>query len=415
MLTRALRLLLAHSIRPFTLRPEPKPQPSFLPGPLGLYVHVPFCRTICDFCPYFKKPYSKPGMDSYVDTVLREIQFERGRFTSDVPPIASIYVGGGTPALAGEHLERITSALTSSFGPAASAGIELHPDNLAEPVLEVIQSARFDRVSVGIQSFDKQLLSGIGRDVSTIERRFSKLSGIGLNVLDVDLIFGLPGQTADALETDFRTAVDLGATQISTYPFISFSYAGRRYGRVTAEVQRTMLARLEEVQYDLGWKRTSIWTFAAPGTGRYSSITRDNFIGFGPSAASLLKDAFTINTFSLDEYNRTAGTPDTRSLVMRFTPRTRALYWLFWAWYGLRISAGEFMRLFGKELSAAFGTALRLAHRAGLLRPVADGYVPTPRGALFYHHAEQHYTRQYIDKTWRFCNREPWPKRIRLY
>jgi len=170
------------------------------------------------------------------------------------------------------------------------------------------------------------------------------------------------------------------------------------------------------ISRELDLERTSIWTFAKRGTDRYSSVTRDNFIGFGPSATSLLSDRFTLNTFSLTAYIeaiRKGRLPV--ALALRFTPRTRALYWLFWSAYSMHIRRQDFHFLFHQELEHVFGTALRLARQGGLVRADAEGWHLTSRGAKVFHMVEQKYTHQYIDKTWHIAMENPWPRRIALY
>ena len=174
-------------------------------------------------------------------------------------------------------------------------------------------------VSLGVQSFDPDSLEQIDRGGVNIEDCFSMVREVGFEVVDVDLIFALPEQTEKILEDDFRLAVNSGGSQISTYPFIRFSFAGKKYPKPSRRRQRALLKLLAVISRDMGYERTSVWTFAEKGSERYSSVTRNNVLGFGPSATSLFSDRFTINTFSVDEY--------CRSLEKRSKPgSTRTLF-----------------------------------------------------------------------------------------
>ena len=180
--------------------------------------------------------------------------------------------------------------------------------------------------------------------------------------------------------------------------------------------QKYMLASLIRRSEELGLTRSSVWSFTKPGTGKYSSVTRDNYVGFGPSAASLLQDRFCVNTFSVDAYISSieAGKMPT-ALTMDFTERTRALYWLFWSSYNTRIDPDTYSLLFNREIHDVFGPALRAGIAFGLLDRDGSAYRLTDRGAYWFHLIEQKYTHQYIDKTWRICGTEAWPRRIVLY
>ncbi|MBW1879776.1 MAG: radical SAM protein, partial [Deltaproteobacteria bacterium] len=229
-------------------------------------------------------------------------------------------------------------------------------------------------------------------------------------------IFGIPGQQVEDLKQDFRTAAANGATQISTYPFIDFSYADNRRKPQDKSGKRRLLGALVEVSEETGFQRTSVWTFARKGTPKYSSITRDNYIGFGPSASTLLARLFKINTFSVPEYIESIHTRGSATaLTLRFNERRRAVYWLFWSAYNLFFSERDFYDLFGRTLESMFGLELTVARLSGLTQRVEGGHRLTTRGAYVFHLLEQHHTHQYIDKTWRVSQETPWPKQITLY
>jgi len=413
MLTRALRLLLARSWQPFRFTGR-RGEPLDLDVPrLGLYVHVPFCRTICDFCPYSKQPLDRPLLEEYGEALLAEIDLVAGQ--GPPRPATSLYYGGGTPALALAWLPRINAALDRHFHRTGHAGIELHPADVDGPMLRELRSCGFDMVSLGIQSFRADSLQALGRRPLDGVEVLSRAQAAGFTAIDVDLIFCLPGQREADLLDDLETAVRHGATQVSTYPFINFSYTNQRRRAQGRLEKRRMLRALARRADELGFARTSVWTFARRGTPRYSSVTRESFVGFGSSAASLLKNRFKINTFSTKDYIRSvaAGVIPT-ALVLDFDLRARAAYWLFWSCYGLEIDEAAFRELFGVELHRVFGNELALARRLGILQAVPGGYRLTERGAYWFHLVEQEYTHQYIDKTWRLGMTDPWPATLAL-
>ena len=144
-------------------------------------------------------------------------------------------------------------------------------------------------------------------------------------------------------------------------------------------------------------------------------MTRENYLGFGCSAATLLERQFKVNTFSVEAYcARIAEGRTPTALTLRFTPRRRMLYWLFWAFYGLTVDARDFESFFGVPLRRAFGAELRLAQRLGWIRRDGPLYRLTDRGAFRFHQMERHYTLAYIDRMWGLLRNVPFPKSMRI-
>ena len=418
MITHILRLLLGRQLKPFTLERDRGFLPRFDVPSLGLYVHVPFCKSLCDFCPYYKTKAQKDRIDAFLGALTAEFGLVARRLRNGESRIkaASLYFGGGSPAIVMDDLPAIRRAIDREFSVAGHSGIELHPRDVKRDTAQRLHDCGFDMVSLGVQSFSPTLQENLGRMSADGTQALRELSTGGFRAIDVDLIFAIPGQTETDLSRDFRRAVELGATQVSTYPFIDFSYANNRLRPLSHWRKRRMLDSLLATADDLGFERTSVWTFGKKGSPRYSSVTRDFFVGFGPSAASLGRDAFKANTFSVDSYVQAVGDGLIPTAVtLRFTPRTRRLYWMFWNAYNGVISRATYSSLFGTELEEDFGPVMALAERAKLVRTSADGWVLTNRGSRLFHRVEQVYTHQYIDKTWKSSMETPWPRFIRLY
>jgi Coproporphyrinogen III oxidase and related Fe-S oxidoreductases len=415
MISDILRVLLTRSIKPLAFTNEADSSLNLNDSGMGIYVHIPFCSTICSFCPYNKVVYDAGVAAAYKDALLKEIDMS-GRLCSKKTEIASVYFGGGTPSLMIDELPDIIGALKRNFTINGNIGIELHPRDINEDLMNKLKLAGFDMVSIGIQSFQESSLKALGRQYIDGAYRVRMAKDAGFKTIDVDLIFGIPSQNGERLRRDFLTAFESGATQVSTYPFIDFSYANNKNKPLGRQEKKRMLRYLEKVSCETGCERTSVWTFAQKDTLRYSSITRDLFLGFGPSAGTLLKDMFKINTFSVEEYIKCVnGGRIPTALTLKFNERTRALYWLFWNSYTLRIDSRNFKNLLGKDIEDIFKHELRFAIFCGLIKRYTNGYELTKRGAYLYHLIEQHYTHQYIDKTWRIAGREPWPKEIKLF
>ena len=414
-ITNLTRMWLTRSAKPFIFRNEYDEQLPFSDcDSLGLYVHIPFCKSICSFCPYCKVAYEKALCDQYIDALLREIHLV-GSQHSGKKRTTSLYFGGGTPALAADRLKEIIDAIGEHFIITEGIGVELHPDNVTPSVLRILKDAGVTKISIGIQSFQGKFQSVLGRAAINVAALREALSAVPFETVSMDFIFALPGQTFDDLKTDIETAFQNGANHVAIYPFIDFTFTA---SKVTAMPKREKQALLDAITgycARQGYTRDSIWTFSNAPDARYSSMTRDNFLGFGCSATTLLREQFKINTFSVQEYCKriTAGKLPT-SLTLRFSLRQRMVYYLFWTAYSTRVSAEAFEKFFGVPLKKMYGAELALAKLLGFVTEGNGEYRMTLKGAFYYHYYENFYTLAYIDKMWGIMRKEAFPAKIEL-
>ncbi|SHI75743.1 coproporphyrinogen-III oxidase family protein [Parasporobacterium paucivorans] len=415
LLTSLFRFVLTRSFKPFVFRGKHANKLEFEKlESLGLYVHIPFCRSLCSFCPYCKEVYNKEKADRYKRALLKEIDLAC-RFLRDKKNVISLYFGGGTPALMIDDLKDIIAKLEEFFVIQEGIGVELHPSDITEETLRKLQSAGVTMVSLGIQSFHEECLNKLGRTGSRFIEKLQLVKSYGFEVIDVDLIFAIPGQTDKILADDINAAFSNGATQVSTYPFIDFTFADNKYKPMPEKIKKRMLENLAQYCHSINLERTSVWTFAQQGTKKYSSVTRDTFLGFGVSATTLLRTTFKINTFSIEEYiSRVEADRLPTSLTLSFTKRQRASYYLFWGAYSMRINKEGFKKIIGTELEKMYGMEIFIARRLGYLRKKGDSYELTDKAILLYHHIEQVYTTAYIDKMWNVSRLQAFPDKIIL-
>jgi oxygen-independent coproporphyrinogen-3 oxidase len=285
---------------------------------LGIYISVPFCRTKCSFCNFASGVFSRGVFERYVEQVCAEIAAcERiarelqGRFERDVD---TIYLGGGTPSvLAADQLERLFQAVGENFDVDRSAEItvECAPGTLTDEILEALFRCGVNRVSLGAQSFVDQECSSVGRlhtravTISDIAR----LRAIGIGNLSIDLIAGLPHQTAESWEFSVGETLATGVPHASVYMLevdedsrlgTELLAGGSRCHAhfvpdddLTADLYLAACARLEAAAV----KQYEISNFARPvthGIGLWDSRhnlkywTRRPYFGFGVDAHSML-------------------------------------------------------------------------------------------------------------------------------
>ncbi len=414
-LTNATRMWLTRSVTPFVFTDRPDRQLFYEECEnLGLYVHIPFCRSICNFCPYCKTVYAEETCSRYVDALLQEIHMT-GQMLTARKRVTSLYFGGGTPALAADRMKEIIEVIGQYYIITEGIGVELHPDNVTTPLLETLRDAGVTKISIGIQSFQEKFRSILGRKMVEPSVVSAGLKTVPFETISMDFIFALPGQTFEDLKNDIDTAFQYGANHIAIYPFIDFTFTSSTVQPLPKKEKRVLLDRITAYCLDRGYVRTSVWTFSGEKQAVYSSMTRDNFLGFGCSAATLLKDQFKINTFSVEAYiSRILAGQLPTSLTLRFTLRQRMVYYLFWTAYSTQVDKTDFEKFFGVSLEKMYGLELAAARLLGFVTRQGNVYRMTAKGAFYYHYYENFYTLSYIDKMWGIMRKEAFPKRIEL-
>jgi len=194
--------------------------------PLGIYVSVPFCKTKCSYCNFASDVFSRARMQGYVNRLAQDIASARrmvevngGRWE---PQVDTIYLGGGTPSILDPaQIEQIFRALREHFEVAADAEItvECAPATLSPEMLEALVRCRVNRVSLGVQSFIDSEARAVGR-VHTRDQVLNDVAGLraaGISNLNVDLIAGLPHQTAASWDESLTAAIEIDVPHVSVY------------------------------------------------------------------------------------------------------------------------------------------------------------------------------------------------------
>lgn len=414
-ITNLTRMWLTRSAKPFIFKNEYDQQLPFSDcDNLGLYIHIPFCKSICNFCPYCKVIYTKEKCDQYINALLQEIHLV-GSQHSGRKQVTSLYFGGGTPALVADRMNEIIKAINEHYMITEGIGVELHPDNVTPSILHTLKHAGVTKISIGIQSFQKKFQNILGRHDINMADLEQALSAVPFETVSMDFIFALPTQTFDDLKADVTAAFEHGANHVAIYPFIDFTFTSSSVAAMQKSEKRLLLDEITKYCLDKGYVRSSIWTFSSEKLANYSSMTRDNFLGFGCSATTLLKEQFKINTFSIDEYcKRIDEGKLPTSLTIRFSMRQRMIYYLFWAAYSTKVNVTDFEKFFGIPLKKIYGFELRIAKRLGFVTEKNGTYSLTLKGAFYYHYYENFYTLAYIDKMWGIMRKEAFPRRIEL-
>jgi oxygen-independent coproporphyrinogen-3 oxidase len=262
--------------------------------PLGLYVHVPFCASTCDFCAFYQTQPTAETVLGFLDGVKAEtalVQWPR--------PITTVFWGGGTPGLlAPRQIEVLGAALRERFvGEPQEWSVELAPASVTTERLAAFKEIGVTRISLGVQSFSPELLEGLGRQHTReqIYRAHERIRAAEFRSVNLDLMFALPGQDEAGWLADIDAAVALAPDHLSTY-CLTFEedtalWVKLSQGKVKLDVERE--ARLYEETWvrlaQLGYAQYEVSNFARPGhVCRHNLNTwgMNEWIGLGPSAAS---------------------------------------------------------------------------------------------------------------------------------
>jgi coproporphyrinogen III oxidase-like Fe-S oxidoreductase len=357
----------------------------------------------------------------YTKAILKEIE-EYYKIFGKLE-VSTVYIGGGTPTNLIDELAVILKAIQNRFNVYGNLCIETTPSDIDEYVVNKLKAYGISQVSLGVQSFQDEFLSSIGRKytASASSSAIEKILYAGFDSVNIDLMFALPGESVKDLIFDLKRAVDLRVEQITAYPLFTFPYSSvARYLKVKKlkmpdfKVRRKMYKALHNYCISNGYQRVSVWGFKRGKTPRYSSVTRDYYIGLGAGAASCLPGVFYFNTFSVSEY--------IKSLVHRELPVAIKMdieeslvryYWLYWRLYDTYIPKKELWKFFeSNDKKLLF--LLKAGKFFKLFMENGESICLTERGSFWIHLIQNYFFLDYVNKIWSIAMKEPWPKRIKI-
>jgi oxygen-independent coproporphyrinogen-3 oxidase len=266
--------------------------------PLGIYIHVPFCRSKCAYCDFYSIANKDDKMmDGFLDAVCAHI-----REAGDLSPhhvVDTVYFGGGTPSFFGaDGMASILTTLRRSFdvSPTAEITFEANPDSVSAKLLRKLRSEGFNRVSLGIQSDDDAILKAIGRPHTYAQavEAVHRIRQAGFRNLSVDLMYGLPGQTRTGWEETLRNVLKLEPEHISCYGLKleegTPMYALKDYAHLPDDdAQADMYLTASEILRSKGYRQYEISNFSRRNMESKHNLkywSGGEYLGFGPDASS---------------------------------------------------------------------------------------------------------------------------------
>ncbi len=391
---------------------------------LGLYLHIPFCRQICPYCPYNKEMYHPEVAKRYADAVKKEIDIYAELIGNR--PVTSFYIGGGTPTtMLYSGLDRILEHVFAAFNMQCDVHMESHPNDLTVDNLQAISSLGVGHLSIGVEALQDHHLKALRRpySVQQVMAAVGRAAANGFKCVNADFIFALPGQTCGEVEQAGQALIEMGVDQVAAYPLFRFPYTqlgqaanGHNHdiGRIFR--RRKMLGILERIFYGAGYERTSVWAFTRIGVTRYCSVTVPLYVGLGASGGSYLKDVFYLNTFNVAEYIKALENGRLPiALSLDLTENMQMAGWLYWRIYETRFKRSDFQRRFGQEFDRVYGKYMRLFSLLGFLKKDdGDEIVLSDNGTYWLHVLQDLFSIEYISQLWGMSKQEPWPEKVVL-
>jgi len=280
----------------------------------GLYIHIPFCKQACRYCDFFFA-VSLKYLDEYVDCLVDEI-VRRSRPLKG-SELETLYLGGGTPSLlTEEHLQKILSALHDfyNFRESPEWTLECNPDDLSPRRLSYLHGMGFNRLSVGIQSFQDDELSTMRRSHKAKQAIESvhAASEAGFSNISIDLIYGLPGQSQEKWEKNLERALSLPVSHISAYhltyePGTVFEHWRKKGKLLPLEEEESIqqFITLRKTLLEHNFDHYELSNFSRPGASSAHNMiywSGKAYMGFGPSAHSYDGEQRSWNVASLKTY-----------------------------------------------------------------------------------------------------------------
>ncbi len=336
----------------------------------GLYVHIPFCKKRCKYCDFFSTTRLE-RQEAYVATLVKEIAARKDEAGE---PIRTVYIGGGTPStLAPQNIARIVEA--AGIEQAEEITMELNPGDATPAYMQALRDIGINRLSIGIQSFQDDLLTLIGRRHNAQQAinavRMAQEAGFGN--ISIDLMYALPTQTMDTWKADIETAIGLGVQHISSYGLIyeqgtalTQAVENGALEAIDEETENTMYDTLCERLQQAGFVHYEVSNFALPGyEAKHNSSYWDHtpYIGVGAGAHTYVPPVRSWNKEDLEGYIKGEEVRERETLTEDDLYNERIML-------GLRTNRGIV-----EPLSNHFREIMADYIRKGLLRKTDDGRV----------------------------------------
>ncbi len=337
---------------------------------LPLYIHVPFCYTLCPFCCFNRYSFSENKVRLYFHNLKKELDFyiQKGfKFTN-------FYFGGGTPTILMDELLDFIEFLDDNFD-VRKISLETTLREINSENIDSLKAAGINRLSVGIQSFDNYVLKSMGRLANSGEEAKEKLEMVQgqFDTVNADFIFNFPTQTIDKFSIDINTFKNMRIDQATFYPLMpspnKMTAMEKLFKRIDTSREKSFYEILLKELHEKGYKASTVWCFSR-GDRMIDEyiIDFDDYVGIGASALSFLNGDFYVNTFSLDRYDKLISRGKCPVVLWKeLTEREHQQYYMLTKLFGMKIDPQRFQRRFHSDIYKKLKLELWFFKTFGLL------------------------------------------------
>ena len=284
-------------------------------NPHALYIHIPFCSHICNYCDFYKMRAKEIVKRNYVTTLIQEL-LQKKAYCNE---LHTIYIGGGTPtSIPFDELERLLTALheTIDCSSITEWTIEANPTDITVELVALLKKYGINRVSLGVQSFDPKRLELLGRThtIKDVKQAVQLLQRGGIKNLNADLMFGLPEDNEKVIRKDLTEAINLGFMHISPYTLImeertklSLLQGQGAFTPLDDEIEATLYRFIQHFLSHYGFRQYEVSNFALKGFESTHNLTYWNnqpYVGLGASASYYLDGVRYTNERHLARYTK---------------------------------------------------------------------------------------------------------------
>jgi len=350
----------------------------------SLYIHIPFCRTLCPFCCFNRYLFAEDKARRYFKSLKKEVALykERGFRPS------SLYFGGGTPTILMDELGEFIAYLKQSFA-IKEISLETTHREINPTTIEQLKQAGINRLSIGVQSFDDAISKSMGRAWSSGKEAKEKLlmAEGQFDTVNADFLFNFPGQTLKQFEADVLAFKEMKLDQATFYPLMpsphKMSALERRFKFVDTSHEKDFYDILLRELYDGGYRASTAWCFSR-GERMIDEyvIEFDDYVGVGAGSVGFLEGNFYVNTFSLEKYDRLIE--EGQLPIVRWkklSERENLRYYLLTKLFGMAVDPAQFGRRFGADIHHKLGMEMAFFKTFGLVKE--DGLIRVTRRGMY--------------------------------
>ncbi|MFX0090747.1 MAG: coproporphyrinogen III oxidase family protein [Candidatus Hodarchaeota archaeon] len=336
----------------------------------SLYIHIPFCKTLCPYCSFNRYRFEEEKARIYFKNLKKELDLyiQRGyRFSN-------FYFGGGTPTILMDELIGFIDILKENFE-VEEISVETTPHRINEENINLLKDAGVSRLSIGVQSFDEGIVKAIGRIfIAKDVKEKIMLVKDKFETINLDFIFNFPTQSIDQVKADLEIFRSLEVNQVTFYPLMPSPHKRaaieRRFNRIDTSREKEFYDVITNTLFDESYSASTVWCFSKGDRviDEYI-IDFDDYIGLGCGSVSLLKGNFYVNSFSLDRYGELLAKnklPIIRCKSLNRNEQVR--YYFLTKLFGMKLDTKLFYQKFNVNIHTKLWKEVMFLKFFGLIR-----------------------------------------------